>query len=451
MEHSMEHSREHPKLEQPKKKPHPAKAARARNPGLREIIGSVRKNEKFGAYDRVVAVCMMLVCVLCIGMLGVLEKNLPRPTEAKRQSFGQETEAGKTGRDKAAEAPKEKALDTGGTEKMAVLQLVVREPEYLTLEEDKAALSHCLRLHIPSNADPEEIRLFQSEDGRSVQLEMPQMGQVYFYNYSMVGHCSQITGMSYAGVGRTGVLEIQNNGVYVPRVSIEKSFLYLDFVKPKDYYDQIVLVDPGKGGEDSGTTVELLGKTYQEKEINYAIAKRIQALGEKALGGSKNGRISNWMEDAEEAGKKKTGFYLSRLGDDTKTEKQRLAYAKKLGAAIILSVHCNSTSTGRISGINGASVLYKQNDKTGRAEIFARNCLDALVEKLDCADKGLVMGAADSLVSASKLPLVKVKVGFMTNEMELKKLVTKEYQNKAAEALYDAVLKTLDSLEKMGK
>ena len=44
----------------------------------------------------------------------------------------------------------------------------------------------------------------------------------------------------------------------------------------------------------------------------------------------------------------------------------------------------------------------------------------------------------------SKVPVALVEVGFMTNQKELENLQDKEYQRKAAQALYDAVLEYLN-------
>ena len=61
-------------------------------------------------------------------------------------------------------------------------------------------------------------------------------------------------------------------------------------------------------------------------------------------------------------------------------------------------------------------------------------------EALESRDKGLVEGDEIYIIRTSEVPVALIEVGFMTNQEELNLLNSTDYQKKAAEGVYDAVL-----------
>ncbi|MCR4674525.1 MAG: N-acetylmuramoyl-L-alanine amidase, partial [Lachnospiraceae bacterium] len=57
--------------------------------------------------------------------------------------------------------------------------------------------------------------------------------------------------------------------------------------------------------------------------------------------------------------------------------------------------------------------------------------------------KGLVAGDEIYIIRTSNVPVALAEVGFITNKEELEKMVSEEYQQKAAQSLYDAIITTL--------
>ena len=53
---------------------------------------------------------------------------------------------------------------------------------------------------------------------------------------------------------------------------------------------------------------------------------------------------------------------------------------------------------------------------------------------------GLVEGDEIYIIRTSEVPVALIEVGFMTNQEELNLLNSTDYQKKAAEGVYDAVL-----------
>ena len=63
-----------------------------------------------------------------------------------------------------------------------------------------------------------------------------------------------------------------------------------------------------------------------------------------------------------------------------------------------------------------------------------------MTEALESRDKGLVEGDEIYIIRTSEVPVALIEVGFMTNQEELNLLNSTDYQKKAAEGVYDAVL-----------
>ena len=63
-----------------------------------------------------------------------------------------------------------------------------------------------------------------------------------------------------------------------------------------------------------------------------------------------------------------------------------------------------------------------------------------MTEALESRDKGLVEGDEIYIIRTSDVPVALIEVGFMTNQEELNLLNSTDYQKKAAEGVYDAVL-----------
>ena len=141
---------------------------------------------------------------------------------------------------------------------------------------------------------------------------------------------------------------------------------------------------------------------------------------------------------------KNIGVYYTRTDDSNPSFANRVGLANDSEADVFLSVHNNSTASGRMSSINGTEVMYEGGDTTGESKKFSSICLEHLLDELGSKSKGTVVGDEVYIIRMSEPPVALVEVGFMTNQKELEALQDTEYQQKAAKALYDAVLEYLE-------
>ncbi|MFZ5986311.1 MAG: N-acetylmuramoyl-L-alanine amidase [Bacillota bacterium] len=181
-----------------------------------------------------------------------------------------------------------------------------------------------------------------------------------------------------------------------------------------------VVIDAGHGGRDPGATYGGI----KEKNLNIDIARRLNGL-------------------LKEEG---ITTYMTRTGDSFIGLYSRSGLANRVNADLLVSVH-NNAGYRRYSG--SMTLYYPSSSKTRGnlsswdfAAIVQRN----LSEELGSKDLGIIPRSNLAVLRTAKMPSVIAEVGYMTNENDLRRLKTSSYKQKAAEALKNAVLESLDKM-----
>ena len=279
---------------------------------------------------------------------------------------------------------------------------------------------HQIRLTLPTNVTSASVKVDNVHVDKTIAITINGIGKDYFSKYPMRGESNNIVDVTYDSENLVGVIEITLDDVREVQMTSEGEYIYLDFVDPHEVYDYVVVVDAGHGGNVPGAYK--LG--VAEKDLNLDVVLELKKLFDRC--------------------DQNIGVYYTRTDDSNPSFENRVGLANDSDADLFLSVHNNSTASGRMSSINGTEVMYEGGDSTGASKEFANVCLDHLLDALGSRSKGVVVGDEVYIIRMSKSPVALVEIGFMTNQAELEKLQDKEYQRKAAQALYDAVLEYLN-------
>ncbi len=215
-----------------------------------------------------------------------------------------------------------------------------------------------------------------------------------------------------------------------------------------------VVIDAGHGGHDPGA----IGPTgLKEKDVNLRIAK---ALKEKLDKDGKKFGI--------------TKVYLTRSTDKFIPLEERTAIAKKQGADLFISIHCNAARNKQAYGIE-TYILSLTNDKAALAVAARENASTSISRsEMNTVLKQYLLGAKieesqrlasyvqSSVVSnvSSKYPPVRnkgvkkapfivligadipsilVETSFITNPRDEKRLKSNDYINKIADGIFSGV------------
>ena len=186
----------------------------------------------------------------------------------------------------------------------------------------------------------------------------------------------------------------------------------------------VVAVDAGHGGFDPGK-VGINGA--EEKEINLAIAKKVAMYLEGCdveVIMTREGEEG--LYDEEDSNKK------------VQDMKRRIAIIEEADVAV--SIHQNSYPE---EYVHGAQVFYYTDSPEGQQ--LAGLLQKLLVEYAD-PDNKRQMKANDSyyILKKTKVPIVIVECGFLSNYEEAEKLITEAYQDRIAFAIYMGIMQYLN-------
>lgn len=138
---------------------------------------------------------------------------------------------------------------------------------------------------------------------------------------------------------------------------------------------------------------------------------------------------------------------MTRQDDSTVQLDERIEMANSSQAAILVSIHQDFAPD---ETANGTTTYYYSGDnmpEKGVASEKAAQVLQAnLMKGLDTQDPGTCT-AKLRMLSDTQMPAVMTNIAYLSNESDREKLLTGEFQNNAAQALYDGILEFLKERE----
>ena len=175
-----------------------------------------------------------------------------------------------------------------------------------------------------------------------------------------------------------------------------------------------VILDAGHGGEDGGTVSE---SGILEKELNLAIAKRLEALL------TANGFRVLMTRTEDELLYDKNADYKGRKKALDLAERRKIA--EETPNCVFISIHMNSYPDPRYDGLQ---VWYSPNNALSKvlSDSIQETTKKMLQPKNDRKTKAAT--SAIYLLHHLTVPAVLVECGFLSNPAEAEKLNTPEYQ-----------------------
>lgn len=198
------------------------------------------------------------------------------------------------------------------------------------------------------------------------------------------------------------------------KVNVENDVVWIDVGNPKDIYQNIVVLDCGHGGYDSGA----LGGTAKEKDLNYTI-------------------LYTYAKSYFNKSTSNVKAYWTRHDDTFVSLNDRAAYAKSIGADLFISLHMNSAS----STAKGTEVYYSVSNnntlKNGlNSKTMASMFLKEMISVMNTTNRG-VKTANYVVIYKNTVPAILIELGFISNDSDRAKLTNTTYQKKAAKKIYE--------------
>lgn len=193
--------------------------------------------------------------------------------------------------------------------------------------------------------------------------------------------------------------------------------------------DKIIVIDPGHGTGGTkekeaiapGSSIKkaayvsgAAGKNQTEEELNLKVALKLKT-------------------ELEEKG---ALIYLTREGHEaTLSNVGRAEFANDLNADICVRIHADGSENSKVCG---ASVLIptseyiKDTDLLQKSKLAGEIVLDEYVKATGAKNRGISKRGDMTGFNWSKVPVILVELGFMSNPEEDALMETEEYQNKMA-------------------
>lgn len=289
----------------------------------------------------------------------------------------------------------------------------------INTDEENINFSQQLRVALPPGCDAKDVEVRQDYMTQTVDIVIPTEDPSFLRGTPLVGNSRNINDVVMDYTGGKAVIEIVMDKVLETEKTCAGQYLYLDFTSPHEIYDRVVVIDAGHGGGQPGASKQGIS----EKNIDLKIVQELKG-----------------MLDQEE----RIGVYYTRLDDSNPSLEARAGLANKAEADLFISIHNNSTRGGGLSKVRGTQVMYDEKKDAHQSKNFAQICLEEVTASCGSEDKGLVEGNNIFIIRNSEVPAALIEVGFMTNSEELGRLNTREYQKRAAEGIYQAILRAFD-------
>ncbi|PKM76977.1 MAG: hypothetical protein CVU90_09585 [Firmicutes bacterium HGW-Firmicutes-15] len=247
-----------------------------------------------------------------------------------------------------------------------------------------------------------------------------------------------------AGIAVIGFLviltAILTNGVSMPEennTSLAKSITWLNspidtinsITQKHKYKEKLVVIDPGHGGDDPGAiyphTTDPKLIEVKEKDFDLNISLKLYDM-------LKNSGIR---------------VEMTRQDDRTLKQEDRGEFANGLNASLFVSIHNNSY---KVSSNNGTSTYFNPSINAASYGITGKRAAQLLqkelVKELGTIDVGVKELTPKMKYSNTKMPIVLAEVAYISNDWDRQNLSTEKFRMKAAQGLYDGIIKILDEM-----
>lgn len=215
------------------------------------------------------------------------------------------------------------------------------------------------------------------------------------------------TAITFTAPVKLGYLVFTRNSLHDTAITL---------IKPAAAKEKLVVIDAGHGGTAPGA----IYKDLIEKELNLDIAQRLNGLLRK------NG----------------VKTYMIRDDDSDVDNFERARIANKLGASLFISIHNNAMDDPNFGGT--MTLFYPQsNSRSFNGKTFASLVQQKLLSALKTVDRKTVERPNLVVLRATAMPSALAEVAFITNSKDRVNLRKTSFRQKAAQGLYNAVIKAL--------
>ena len=190
--------------------------------------------------------------------------------------------------------------------------------------------------------------------------------------------------------------------------------------------NHIIILDPGHGGADGGASG---ADGTVEKELNLQIALKVQNLLQQS-------GCTVFMTRSDDRS-------LSTIEDEINRMRKvadlnnRKELTEQLNVEGFVSIHMNTFTDSKYFG---SQVFYSSSPADSK---YLADYIQEEIRLIDPENTRVTKNGSGSIfiLNEVSVPSVVVECGFLSNDKDLARLKTEEYQNKLAGAIYNGIVK----------
>ena len=300
------------------------------------------------------------------------------------------------------------------------LQIDVEEPSYRNVEYKNTKDEVKLILH---NVDLDDLRLKRNKSKKTYEISYSSSdydtgkGTIKPYD----DYINKIS------ITKTKITVTDTGNINYNAKQKDEDVIITITKTKKQGNDKIILLDAGHGGNDPGSH----NGEYYEKDFNLAIMLELKEM----------------LEDADYT------VYTTRKKDVTLTVDERVGLATEdyPEAALYVSIHNNAVENKNYSG---TLVMYCPRDTSEYGitnKEFASYVLEELVDELGTINRGFIVvketDTSKRVLTEVPMPSILCEVAFVSNDEEVRRLATKDFQEDAALAIFNGIEKALKKMD----
>ena len=213
-----------------------------------------------------------------------------------------------------------------------------------SLSERKDDRAGYVTIPLPDDLGSENVSVKKDIYEKTITVAISPVEQDFYHKNLFSGEMNGISSIRYGYEEGTAYIVFSSEEIMEPVVEVKADKLFVKFVKPDEYYEHILVIDPGHGGDDNGT----VAYGVREKDIVNAIAQRLE----------------------EKLSSENTGVYFTRTDDENISDEERLSIENEVAADLIVSIHTGADPKSRTT--RGITVL-STSANSAVAQIFSEN------------------------------------------------------------------------------
>lgn len=276
-----------------------------------------------------------------------------------------------------------------------------------------------LTIPVPANCKAEDVVIENHYMDHELCIHIENVEESFFLENQISGNPQKVMNGRSEQQGKGVRILFDVDSYYEYRTVLENDNLYITFVKPKEEFARIVVIDPSCGGRSTGKSEN----GVKEKEVVLNVAKKMQ-------------------EQLEEKGIR---AYFTRLGDVNPSEQSRIELANEIGADMYIRIQVAAYEDASIYGV---STVYNENyfiPGFGNVELA-----DALEREVVTSVRGKAIGLekageTDGVLRQVTIPAAAINIGCISNKQEAILLQREDYQEKIANGIVNAIISSSDA------